>query len=78
MIAEVTTPEYQDQGVEKNVTYYYKVRALTKNGMRSDCSPVISGETALTPNPPVILKAEGHVKSIRLLLSPSPAASDDP
>jgi len=77
-ITQVTQPEYLDQELERNTTYYYKIRAFDNRGLKSDFSQVISAESALTPNPPVILKAEGHIKSIQLTWSPSPTASDDP
>ncbi|MCX7982464.1 MAG: hypothetical protein N2572_06110 [Syntrophales bacterium] len=77
-IGEVKWPEYLDQNLERNVTYFYKIRSVSNKGLRSDFSAVISGETALTPNPPIILKAESHVKSIQLTWTPNPTASEDP
>ncbi|MCX5854395.1 MAG: hypothetical protein NTZ24_07460, partial [Deltaproteobacteria bacterium] len=77
-IAQVTQPEYLDQDLDRNTTYYYKIRAFNNRGLRSDFSSVISAESALTPNPPMILKAEGHIRSIQLTWSPSPMASEDP
>ncbi len=76
-IAQVNQPEYRDLYLERNTLYYYKIRAYTAKGLQSDFSAIITAETALTPNPPIILKAEGHVKSIELTWSPSPIASDD-
>ncbi len=76
-VAQVNQPEYLDQELERNARYYYKLRAYTATGFQSGFSAVISAETALTPNPPVILKAEGHIKSIELTWSLSPIASDD-
>jgi len=70
--------EYTDQDLESNKTYFYKIRAFDARGGRSDYSAVVSAETALTPNPPVILKTEGHVKSIQLTWSPNPVGSGDP
>lgn len=77
-VAQVSRPEHLDQGLERNTTYFYKIRAFNSRGGHSDFSSVIPAETALTPNPPVILRAEGHVKSIQLTWSPSPVASEDP
>jgi len=77
-IAEVRIPEYLDRGLERNTIYFYKLRAINTKGMRSNFTPVISAETALTPNPPIILKAESRVKSIRLTWTPNPMASEDP
>jgi fibronectin type 3 domain-containing protein/TolB-like protein len=77
-ITQVTQPEYLDQDLDRNTTYYYKIRAFNNRGIQSDFSSVISAESALTPNPPMILKAEGHVKSIQLTWSSSPMASEDP
>ncbi len=77
-IGESTKPEYADQDLESNRTYFYKIRAFDARGGRSDYSAVVSAETALTPNPPVILKMESHVKSILLTWSPNPSGSGDP
>ncbi|MFA4910408.1 MAG: hypothetical protein WC649_05125 [Desulfobacteria bacterium] len=77
-ISEVAQPEYLDRNLEKNTTYYYQVRASASGGLRSNFSSVIPAETVPVPNPPVILKVIGHIKSVELTWSPSPAKSDDP
>jgi fibronectin type 3 domain-containing protein/TolB-like protein len=77
-IAQVERPEYLDQEVEKGASYYYKIRSFSAKGIKSDFSSIISAGTALTPNPPVILKADARVKSIELTWSPGPVASEDP
>lgn len=77
-VGQVTRPEFVDQNLENKVVYYYKIRAYNEKGLPSEYSDVVSAETALTPNPPVLLKADGHVKSIQLTWTPSPISSDDP
>lgn len=77
-IAQVSKPEFTDEDVERNKTYYYRVRAFDSRGLHSPYSPVVAAETALTPNPPVILSAEGHIRSITLTWSPNPISSEDP
>ena len=77
-IAQVQNPEYLDQGLEKKRTYYYRIRAFDARGIQSGYSPVMSAETAPTPLAPIILKAEGHVKSIQLTWSANPGRSEDP
>ena len=77
-IAQVERPEYLDQDVERGTSYYYKIRSFSVKGIKSDFSSTISAGTALTPNPPVILRADAHVKSVELTWSPSPVASEDP
>jgi hypothetical protein len=77
-IGESTKRDYADQDLETGRTYFYKIRAFDARGGRSDYSAVVSAETALTPNPPVILKTESHVKSILLTWSPNPSGSGDP
>lgn len=77
-IGDTKWHEFIDTNVERNVTYFYKIRAISDKGIRSDFSQIISGETALTPNPPIILKAESHVKSIHLTWTPNPTVSEDP
>jgi len=77
-IAQVQNPEYLDQGVEKKRTYYYRIRAFDARGIQSGYSSVVGAETAPTPLAPIILKAEGHVKSIQLTWSANPGRSEDP
>jgi uncharacterized protein len=77
-IAQVQNPEYLDQDLEKKRTYYYRIRAFDARGIQSGYSPVMSAETAPTPLAPIILKAEGHVKSIQLTWSANPGRSEDP
>lgn len=77
-IAQVTVPEYLDQGVERNTIYYYKIRFFNAKGQQSGFSDLVSAESALTPSPPIILKTEGHVKSVQLTWSPGPITSEDP
>jgi len=77
-IANVKTSEYLDQGLEKKKAYYYKVRAYDERGLQSGFSAVVRCETEAVPNPPIIIKAEGHIKSINLTFSPNPARGEDP
>lgn len=75
-LAQVAKTEYSDETVEKDTPYYYKIRAYNDRGIQSEFSKVVEAKTAVTPNPPVILKTEGHVKSISLLWSPGPGSGD--
>jgi fibronectin type 3 domain-containing protein/TolB-like protein len=77
-IAQVMKNSYVDEGLEKNTAYYYKIKAFDTRGEESDFSSTIKAETALTPNPPIILNAESQVKSIKILWSPNPIKSADP
>ncbi len=77
-LAQVTKPEYLDQTVERNRKYYYKIRSFGAGGQQSGFSEIITAESALTPNPPIILKTERHIKSIQLTWAPAPIASEDP
>jgi fibronectin type 3 domain-containing protein len=77
-IVTMTRTEFVDQDVDRNTTYFYKIRSINGKGGRSEYSGLIAAETALTPNPPVILRAEGHIKSIHLTWSPNPISNEDP
>ncbi|OPY86210.1 MAG: Exoglucanase B precursor [Smithella sp. PtaU1.Bin162] len=77
MIGQTDSLEYVDQNVEKDTTYFYKVRALDKVGRTSDYTPVLSACTDLAPNPPVIFKTEGHAKSILVVWGDNPLKSPD-
>ena len=75
-LAQVAKTEYVDETVEKDTPYYFKIRAYNDKGMQSEFSQVVEAKTAVTPNPPVILKTEGHVKGISLVWSPGPGSGD--
>ena len=77
-IGQVSQREYLDTGLEKSAVYYYRIKSFTQTGLQSAFTDAVKGETALTPNPPVILRAEARVKGVQLTWSPSPIASEDP
>ena len=77
-VSLVSVSEYVDQNLEKNILYYYKIRGYNEKGTRSEFSEIFYAETVLTPNPPVILKADSHVRSIQLTWTPNPMSSGDP
>jgi fibronectin type 3 domain-containing protein/TolB-like protein len=77
-IGQVHQREYLDKDLEKSATYYYKIKSFTNSGLQSGFTDVIAGETALTPNAPVIIKVESRVKGVQLTWSSSPLAGDDP
>jgi fibronectin type 3 domain-containing protein len=77
-IGQVHQREYLDKDLERSATYYYKIKSFTNSGLQSGFTDVIAGETALTPNPPVIIRVESRVKGVQLTWSSSPIASDDP
>jgi len=76
-IAQVTKAEYVDKDLEKNTAYYYRIKVFDKKGKESNFSTTIRAETALTPNPPIILSIEAHVKSIKITWAPNPTKSPD-
>lgn len=77
MIGQTDKLEYSDQNVDKNTTYFYKIRAFDKVGRVSDFTPVLSACTDLAPNSPIIIKTEGHAKSILIIWSANPLKSED-
>jgi hypothetical protein len=77
-IGQVKQPEYLDSDLEKSAVYYYRVKSFTQTGLQSGLTDVVRGETALTPNPPVILRTEARVKGVQLTWSPNPIAGEDP
>lgn len=77
-MAQVTGREYLDKGLDKNTSYYYKIKAIGPQGRESVFSRTIHAETALTPNPPIIVGTEAHVHSVEITWSPNPIRSADP
>ncbi len=76
-IAQISATEYFDEDLEKNTEYYYKIKAFDKKGRESDPTLTLLAETSMTPNPPIILSIESHLRSIRIIWSPSPVKSED-
>lgn len=77
-VGRVVKPEFTDENVERNKKYYYKIRAISTHGVMGEYSKVVTAETISSPNPPVILATESHIKSITITWSPNPMPSDDP
>jgi len=77
-IGQVHQREYLDKDLERSATYHYKIKSFTNSGLQSGFTDVVAGETALTPNPPVIIKVESRVKGVQLTWASSPSVSDDP
>ena len=77
-IAQVSQQEYVDKGLEKNTAYYYRIKAFNTKGRESAFSKTVYAETAITPNAPIILSTEAHIKSIKITWSPNPIKSADP
>jgi uncharacterized protein len=77
MLGQTDKTEYQDQNVENNIEYYYKIRAYDKLSRSGDFTPVLSACTDFAPNPPIILKTEGRSKSILIVWVNSPSKSQD-
>ncbi|MGV8056459.1 MAG: CsgG/HfaB family protein [Smithellaceae bacterium] len=77
MIGQTEKLEYIDQTVENGIAYFYKLRAVDKAGRVSDFTPVLSAATDFAPNPPIILKTEGRVKSVLIVWASNPLASQD-
>jgi uncharacterized protein len=76
LIVQVSRPECLDETVDKDTPYYYKIRAYNDRGLQSEFSSVVDAKTALTPNPPVILRTESHAKGISVVWSPGPGSED--
>jgi uncharacterized protein len=77
MLGQTDKTEYSDQNVENNTSYFYKVRAFDKLSRLSDFTSVLEASTDFAPNSPIILKTEGHAKSILIVWVPSPSKSSD-
>ncbi|HDH87433.1 MAG TPA: hypothetical protein ENF36_05225 [Desulfobacteraceae bacterium] len=77
-IAQVTKNNYVDEGLEKTAAYYYRIKAFDTRGKESDFSKTIRAKTVVTPNPPIILSTQAHVKSIEITWAPNPIKSPDP
>lgn len=77
MLGQTDKLEYSDQNVENNTAYFYKVRAFDKLSRLSDFTSVLGASTDFAPNPPIILKTEGHAKSILIVWVHNPSKSLD-
>lgn len=77
MIGQADKYEYCDQNVENGNTYFYKIRSFDKLGQLSNFTQILSAGTDFAPNPPIIIRTEGHAKSILLVWVPNPLKSED-
>ncbi len=72
-IAQVKNPAYQDRSMEQKVaSYYYKIRAYNEDGFSSEDSALVFAEPVFAPYPPIIFKAESHIKSIQITWTANP------
>jgi hypothetical protein len=76
-VAQPKDPQYTDTGLENRTTYYYRIKAYDERGTESDFSDIASAQTAPTPEPPIILAAEGRVKGIQVIWAPNPVKNPE-
>ena len=77
-IAQVSERGYVDRGLDKDASYYYRIKAFDAGGRESNFSSTVQTELAMTPNPPIIMNAQGRVRCIEITCSPNPIKSQDP
>ena len=76
-IGQTTESQYQDTEVEAKTQYFYKIKAYDSKGAETDFSALVQAGSVPTPETPVILKAESHVKGIVVFWTPNPMARPD-
>jgi TolB-like protein len=76
-IGSCTITSFTDDNLELNDHFYYKVKALGKEGGESEFSPPIEGATVAGPQAPVLISVEPGVRSAALSWYQRPAAGGD-
>ncbi|RPI76064.1 MAG: hypothetical protein EHM45_14030 [Desulfobacteraceae bacterium] len=69
--------QYQDTEVEAKTPYFYKIKAYDSQGAETDFSALVQAGSVPTPEPPIILKAESHVKGVTVFWTPNPMVRPD-
>jgi fibronectin type 3 domain-containing protein/TolB-like protein len=77
-LANSSVNSYSDENLELNDSFYYKVRALGREGGESDFSQAVQGKTIVVPQPPVFMLAEPQVRSAALSWYQRPVSGGDP
>lgn len=68
---------YQDTDAEDKVQYFYKIKAYNAKGDETEFSAVVQASLVPAPEPPIILKAESHVRAIAVFWTPNPIVRPD-
>jgi len=65
-LATTTSPGYTDKNLNLNETFYYKVKAISKNGVECRLSETITGRTSLAPLPPIFIDIKPELAGAQL------------
>ncbi|UFS70734.1 hypothetical protein LPW11_00755 [Geomonas sp. RF6] len=69
---------YNDEGLELNDRFYYKVSALGREGGESPLSSAVQGATLVVPAAPIFMQISPGILSADLSWYPRPASGKDP
>lgn len=73
--ATTTEMHFLDDNLRLNESFAYKVTAIGATGAESEFSAVVTGKTAIAPNPPIFISVEPNIKSALLTWMARPAVS---
>lgn len=77
-LTQTSETSFTHTGLKDLTAYYYKIRALDRDGLMSDFTQVVSATTKPRPAQPLNLTAEGGlVKSVRLAWAANPEKDID-
>jgi len=76
-IATTTTPSYTDENLKLNQTFHYKVKAISKSGIKCDLSEAIIGKTSLAPLPPIFIDIKSDLAGAQLNWYSRPYSGSD-
>jgi len=76
-LANSPVNSYADENLELNDRFYYKVKALGKDGGESEVSGPVQGSTLVVPHPPVFMHIEPGVRSATMSWYQRPVSGGD-
>ena len=76
-IAASTEPSYTDANLKLNVTFHYKVKAISSSGIECQLSEAVVGKTSVAPHTPILMEIKNDPSGALLSWYARPAAGED-
>jgi len=71
-------PSFTDENLKLNEEYYYRVAVVTGEGIVSEMSAPVRGNTVIAPPPPIFMNVEPEIKGATLAWRPRSGTGGDP
>jgi uncharacterized protein len=77
-VGNSSVPSFSDDSLEFNDSFYYKIKAVGREGGESPFSQAVQGRTTVAPQPPVFMQVEPGIRSAELSWYQRPVSGTDP